>query len=367
MYISSIQLQNFRNFNHLYVEFPHKGAVFIGENGVGKTNLLESIYFLTSGRSQRGVSKSAMISHHHHTSYIEAHFKKKDNSSSFSDIYSVGFSKNKEIVLKKNGMKTRLFSEFFNTFYIFSFGIYDTLLLQGEPLSRRKFIDRILCYIDPLYLEALVTYKKNILQRNKLLQIKDFDSLDVYEQILSESGSIIIEKRIKFFLTIDQFFKKYLHLIQLSDHAISFLYISPYTHESITRNDIYLDIQKKFFSARKKDSMYGFSTFGPHKDDFSCSFDNINCKYSASLGQLKSLVFALKMSIFDLLKLNGKENILFLIDDALGELDEKNIGSILSIIYNANHQIFVTSLKKNSFFYDSLKVYIIKNSQVITQ
>ncbi|MGD9200323.1 MAG: AAA family ATPase, partial [Chitinispirillia bacterium] len=221
LFLSSLQLQNFRNYENLQIKFSKEGALLLGENGSGKTNLLESIYFLSLGRSQRGASKQALIHSLFQDSYIEGIFKRYDTKTAIS----IGFSRSKKIVIKKNNQKLRLFSEIFNHVNIVSFGPQDIQLVYGDPSVRRKFLDMIISQTDAKYLENLILFKKYLLNRNKLLIVNSSDrSIEIYEEKMAELGAYIYMKRLQFFNTISTVFTDYLNTVNLSNLSATIHY-----------------------------------------------------------------------------------------------------------------------------------------------
>lgn len=174
MYLSSLQLYNFRNYQNLDFSFEKRGALFLGNNGTGKTNIIEAIYFLSLGRSQRGASKTDMIHEDSSEAYIEGVYKHTSDSSQAS--ISIGFSRDRKIIMKKDNRRVNKLSELIVQSNIVSFGPQDIMLVYGDPSERRKFIDIVLSQVSEEYLRNLIQYRKSLINRNKLLSTSPSDS-----------------------------------------------------------------------------------------------------------------------------------------------------------------------------------------------
>jgi DNA replication and repair protein RecF len=364
MYISHLNLQNFRNYKDLKNSFLKAGALFYGENGTGKTNVLEAIYFLCVGRSQRGASKRDMIHKDTDESYLEGLFC--NTSDSLQTSISIGFSNNKKQVMKKNGKKVKLLSEIFLNNKIVSFSSHDSFLIYGDPLERRKYMDILLSQTDSGYFESLVNYKRNLVNRNKLLSTNYPDSsIDIYEEKMAEYGSYIFCSRKKLIDTISPLFSHYYSKIGTNTNIGAIKY-SPSVYcdgESKNQwNELFFNMLKE---KRRRDSALGFSSAGPHRDDFKCSLNGRAVKSFGSQGQCRSMALALRLCSLDYLEGIKQGTIIILVDDAFSELDERRTENIYSLLRNRG-QLFLTALTRNNLLYKDLPVYCVRNNSVVS-
>ncbi|MDD5675639.1 MAG: AAA family ATPase, partial [Chitinivibrionales bacterium] len=194
MALTHLSLTDFRNYRLLAVDIDEAGMVIHGANGSGKTNLLESIHLLCTGRSQRHAARREMIAFNAEVSVVEGTFF--SHRTGMPLRASIGFDREKKIALQRNGQPVRAFSEWLGMAAVLSFGPEDIALVTCAPAQRRGFCDMLICQLDPLYCAALGRYKKNMLQKNFLLaHAREDDCLALYEQQMAEAGAFIALKR----------------------------------------------------------------------------------------------------------------------------------------------------------------------------
>lgn len=342
--------------------FPQEGALIFGENGAGKTNILEAIYFLCVGRSQRGAAKKDMIHIDANESYIEGHFNNFNDSSQVS--LSLGFSRNRKLAMKKNGAKVKLLSELILDNNIVSFSSQDSLLIYGDPLERRKYMDILLSQTDPTYFENLVNYKKNLINRNILLNLSHTDtSISIYEEKMAEHGSYIIRSRSELFSFISPRFSQYFSKINSNTKNGTVKY-SPSVHCNTDSGiEFHNRIRKRLKDGRNKDCAHGFTSIGPHRDDFKCYLDDYQAKSFGSQGQCRSMALSLRLCALDFLESKKEGTIIILVDDAFSELDSNSTINMYSILNNRG-QLFITALSKKSVLYSDLQTFLVKENSV---
>lgn len=346
MFISSLTLNNFRNYDNVTLHFNKQGACFIGENGAGKTNILEAIYFLSFGRSHRGASKKEMIHSSARDAYVEGIFEDEDGLA-LSKL-SIGFSRDKKIIVKRDNKNITFLSDWFSYCNIVSLGPQDILLVYGDPSERRKYTDILLSQSDAHYLENLIYYRKSLLNRNKLLTQRVHDkSIEIYEEYIARCGAYIIQKRTMLFEKLSRFFSDYYN--QISVHKDSgTIHYKPNVmciNKDSKQCEKYLlsELRKK----RERDYMIGFTSSGPHRDDFLCLLHDKPIKQFGSQGQCRSAALALRLCSVKYLEEVNADKIILLVDDAFAELDSKRTEKLFSLISNRG-QLFFTSTQKQT-------------------
>lgn len=344
------------------MEFNPDGAIFIGENGCGKTNILESIHFMAMGRSQRSVSRRELVNFDSYETFIECVFSDIENNR--KKTISIGFDKNKKLIMKQNKIQINTFSELFGSIGVVSFGSHDAMLIYGEPSFRRKYMDMVISQVDEKYLKNLIVYKHNLLQRNKILSLNILDdSISIYEEKMAECSSYIFIKRAKLFDTIGTMFSDVYKTICGNVEYAGLVYRTSLMQNCETREEWVSCFLKSLKDNRKKDQSLGYTTTGPHRDDFKCYLNDKLTKSFGSQGQCRSMALSLRLCSMHYLQKNSEKSVLLLLDDAFSELDMGRKQRFFSLIEDKG-QVFLTSLSDNESFNKNFNNYIIKNNTV---
>ena len=338
MSLNHLQLLNFRNYTDLHIEIPLKGMVLEGDNGSGKTNFLESIYMICTARSQRGSKKSEMINFNSDFAFIEAQFL---NPNAARTSRSIGFGKDKCIVMKIDNTRSDSIIDWFSNRPIISFGPNDLSLVYGTPEDRRKFMDMLCSQIFEDYLKNLLIYKKSLLNRNKLLLQKfDIKHITIYEEQMSESAAEILLKRKELIHLLQPHFLNIYSEISQNREKVNLQYQLSLKHDCSSK----IEWKNVFFRVleehRNKDCEYGFTSIGPHRDDLSILLNNRLSKHFSSQGQCRSIVLALKLGSVFCLEKCRKQEMIFLVDDAVSELDSQRTSKFLPLIEDKG-QVFI--------------------------
>jgi DNA replication and repair protein RecF len=346
LHIKNIHLKNYRNYTELPITFPTAGALFFGSNGSGKTNILEAIYMLCTGKSHRGALKSEMIHFGSDTTSIEGSFLSPGDNP-VQQKRKISFDYHNNTIMQVNDRKIGMLSDWFGPHAIVSFATSDIQLVYGAPDLRRRFIDIFISHIDKEYLIALIQYKKNLVLRNKLLKISTDDLLfNIYEEKMAESGSIIAEKRRIMIEELGGFCRSIYREISGSDGNFLLTYepsfINDYSSENSWKNVFYRMLSER----RKLDRESGFTQFGPHRDDIEFLIDNKEAKTFSSQGQCRSLVLSLKIGSMLCLEKHLDDNVIVLFDDAVSELDADRAARTYTFIENRG-QLFIASPNNN--------------------
>ena len=342
MYIKNLKIKDFRNYEVLDLEFDKKVNIIIGSNAQGKTNLLESIYISSLGRSFRTSRDTDMIRFGTDQSVIDLVYNKDLGDMDINII----LNKDHKKIIKIDGSKIKKTSQLLSNVFIVIFSPDDLKIVKDEPEKRRKFIDKELCQIKPSYYNNLTNYKKVLLERNTYLKemTVDPDMLDIWDQQLADYGSKIMIQR-KAFIDEISGVSSEIHKGITNNKEILTLKYDP----NIEYNDNQT-IQKSIFYGKLKDSFENdlkmrTTTRGPHKDDIDFFIKNddnkINVRNFGSQGQQRTAALSLKLAEIDIIKKETGEYPILLLDDVLSELDlERQEYLIKTLSFN---QLFITT------------------------
>lgn len=361
MYIKELQLKDFRNYESLEVQFHNGVNIFLGQNAQGKTNLLESIYITSMGKSFRTGKDRDMIRFGSDFFRVKVTAVKEEEL-----IVELAVNRDGKKGIKIDEIKARKMSELLENIYIVIFSPEDLSIVKDEPEKRRKFIDRELCQIKPSYYVNLNRYKKVLAQRNAYLKEYDIDEgvLDIWDMQLAEYGSKIIEHR-------KEFVKK-LNIISGSIHKditnkkenIEVIY-EPNIEYCNNLQEIYY---KELKLNRSNDIKRRNTGKGPHKDDLKLLSNGIDIRHFGSQGQQRTAALSLKLSEIKLIKEETGENPILLLDDVLSELDRERQNFLINSLEDT--QIFITTTEISEEVESSLgniKYFIIENGKIIDE
>ena len=336
MYLKKIALYNYKNFAEATFDFDSKINCFVGQNGVGKTNVLDAIYQLANGKSYFNPVAIQNIKHGEDFFVIDGEFEKANRTEQIICSIKKGSKK----ILKRNGKPYDKLSEHIGFIPLVIISPADNDLIVEGSETRRKFIDSVICQLDATYLKQLISYQKVIVQRNALLKyfalnrIFDIDNLAIYDEQLQVLGTQIFEKRKVFISDFAPIFTK--HHQQISDGAenVALVYESQLFEQNI------LELLENNLI---KDRALQYTTVGVHKDDLSFQIDNFPIKKFGSQGQQKTFLIALKLAQFEFIKKRCGEKPLLLLDDIFDKLDEKRVTKIVEMVNNDDFgQLFIS-------------------------
>ncbi|TAH04798.1 MAG: DNA replication/repair protein RecF [Sphingobacteriales bacterium] len=341
MYLKSLSVINFKNYDESEFSFSETVNAFTGNNGAGKTNLLDAIHYLSLCKSFFNPIDSQQIKQEKDFFVIQGMF----NKSNADEMVAVGVKKNHKKQFKRNKKEYTRLADHIGLFPLVMISPNDiSLILEGSE-ERRKFIDNALSQTDSNYLDELIIYNKTLLNRNALLkQIADtgqFDAslLEIYDEQLVQCGQKIFDKR-KAFLEI--FMPVFNHHYQ---------YISNQTEvvELVYESQLFANNFKTLLSnSLQRDRILQRTTTGIHKDELVFTIHNMPLKKFGSQGQQKSFLIALKLAQYAILnKLKGFKPLL-LLDDIFDKLDEHRVKKLMEMVSNGDFgQIFITDTNAN--------------------
>jgi len=356
MYLKNLSLFNFKNIGEVNLEFSSELNCFVGSNGAGKTNLMDSIYYLSFCKSFVNPADEMNVTHGEEFFTIKGNFHREEKEEEILCGYKKGSGK----YLKKNQKKYRRFSEHIGFIPLVVVTPSDISLITGGSDGRRKFLDVLISQYDHDYLENLIRYNKAVLQRNKLL--KQFarqryfkeDLLEIWDEQLIRYGQMIYEKRKVYVEKLQPIFQKYYHLVSSDSETVNLIYNS-----QLYEND-FAGILKENI---KKDRILQVSTVGVHKDDLVFNIEDYPIKKIGSQGQKKTYLVALKLAQFDFVREMSKMTPILLLDDIFDKLDEYRVEEIIKLVEDENFgQIFITDTNRKNL--DKIIQKISVNSRI---
>lgn len=336
MYLKQLSLVNFKNYSEFEGKFSQKINCFVGNNGVGKTNLLDAIHYLSFCKSFFNSVDSQNIKHEEGFFVLQGSF---DRSGEVSEIYC-GLKRNHKKIFKKNKKEYERLSEHLGQFPLVMISPNDSELINGSSEFRRKFIDSIISQYDKVYLDNLIAYNHVLRQRNALLKqffeskVFDSETLDILDEQLSLHGKSILEKRLNFLQAFIPLFNHYYQYISDSREEVSLHYENS-LHEK--------DFKTALITSLTRDRALHYTTVGPHKDDLDFRINDFPLKRFASQGQQKSYLLALKLAQFEFIKEQKNTKPLLLLDDVYDKLDELRFTKLLEMVSSDKFgQVFIT-------------------------
>ena len=335
MWISEINLANFRNYESKKIKLTPNVNLFYGENAQGKTNIIESIFISSIGKSFRTNNDKELIKFNEENSTIEIFFEKSDRDGKIK----IEINNKKNIYL--NGIKLKKLSELLGNINVVIFTPDDINILKEGPQERRKFLDIMISQLRPNYINVLSLYKKTLEQRNNYLrQIKQENKnpelLEIWDEKLVEYAEKIYLYRKEFIEKIKSKIKNIHSEITENKEEIKIEYLS----ECGNRQE-YLDKVKE---RRTLDIIKGFTTKGIHRDDFMIYINDRQVNIYGSQGQHRTTILSLKLAELQVIYDEIGEYPILLLDDFMSELDEKRRKSFLENIKNI--QVIITCTEK---------------------
>lgn len=337
MIIKQISILNFKNIEQADLCFSPKMNCLFGNNGMGKTNLLDALYYLSFCKNHTGIQDSQLIQHSKEFAVLQGLYQTEEKE---EDIYCAIRYKKKKI-FKRNKKEYDKLSEHIGLIPLVMISPSDTDLILGGSEGRRKFVDQVISQYDKSYLHALISYNRALLQRNILLRNEYSDSAlyEIWEEQMYINARIIHEKRKRFASEFIPIFKQHYQIICNSTENVNFNYES-----QLDENDLAELLSQK----RDKDKLLGYTTSGIHKDDFVFMLDDYLMRKIGSQGQNKTYLIALKLAQYDLLAKSASISPILLLDDIFDKLDAERVEQIIKLVAQPHFgQIFITDTNRN--------------------
>lgn len=336
MYLQKISLVNFKNISSQTFDFQEKINCFVGNNGVGKTNVLDAIYYLSFAKSYFNPVALQNIRHGEDFFMIEGSYILGERD----EKIVCSLKKGQKKILKRNDKAYEKFSEHIGQLPLVIISPTDRDLIVEGSETRRKFIDGVISQQDKEYLQNLIQYNKVVSQRNALLKYfaanRTFDALNlkIYDEQLILFGTIIYNKRKEFLERFVPIFNEKYQTISENKETVNLLYKSQLQTMSF---------EKLLTQNLERDKILQYTSVGIHKDDLSFEIDNYPIKKFGSQGQQKSYLIALKLAQFQFIKEQSSVVPILLLDDVFDKLDEHRVSQIIELVNKDEFgQIFIT-------------------------
>ncbi len=337
MYIKSIELADYRNYESLSMEFDSGTNILFGDNAQGKTNILEAIYVAATTKSHKGSKDSDIVNFAKDEAHIRTYME-KEGVETRVDMH---LRKNKSKGIAIDGQKIKKAADLLGLCNVVFFSPEDLGIIKNGPAERRRFVDMELCQLDNFYLYNLNSYNKIINQRNKLL--KDMfmnpdlrETLNIWDMQLVSFGSKIIERRKIFATQLNEIIYD-IHKKLSGGKEELFIKYEP--------NVEIEDFESKMKYSQDRDIKAKMTSTGPHRDDFSFMVGDVDIRKFGSQGQQRTAALSLKLAEIELVKKIAKDTPILLLDDVLSELDSNRQNYLLNSIGDIQTIITCTGLE----------------------
>lgn len=340
MWLKRISILNYKNLEQVELAFSHKMNCIIGKNGMGKTNLMDAVYYLSFCKSSTNPIDSQNIRHEQDFFVIQGFYETDDGEP--EEVYC-GLKRRQKKQFKRNKKEYTRLSDHIGLIPLVMVSPADSLLIAGGSEERRRFMDVVISQFDREYLDALIRYNKALAQRNTLLksEAEPEDALmEVWEEMMASAGETVYRKRLAFIEEFIPIFQSYYSYISQDREQVSLTYQS-----HVAEGDLLALLRE----SRQRDRIMGYSLKGVHKDDLVMLLGDFPIKREGSQGQNKTYLIALKLAQFEFLKRTGSRTTpLVLLDDIFDKLDASRVEQIVKLVASDNFgQIFITDTNRD--------------------
>ena len=335
MLISSLKIKNFRNYSDFKLQFNPEGALILGENGIGKTNLLESIAYFAFGKSFQTNKDLELINFSKAFFRIEADFNIKNKS----HFFEAASDRSKKII-KINNTNIARISELYKYLKVVYFSPDDIEIIAGSPVFRRSFIDQAISQYSYEYIETLRNYKRILKQRNALFKT-DYSTKEkrAWDEQFAKVGANIIELRLKYLEKFTLLLEKYYKEISGAREELSANYKYSFPNDD---EDIYDNLMAHLLRIEEQEKYQERSLAGPHLDDIDIFIDSYSARNYSSQGQKRSIAIAMRLVQTELIKDKDNDTPILMFDDVLADLDKMRAERIIEML-KGKHQIFIAT------------------------
>ncbi len=339
MILKRISILNYKNLEQVELTFSPKLNCFLGQNGMGKTNLLDAVYFLSFCKSAGNPIDSQNICHDADFFVIQGFYEAADGTP--EEVYC-GMKRRQKKQFKRNKKEYTRLSDHIGFLPLVMVSPADTELIAGGSEGRRRFMDVVISQYDKEYLDALIRYNKALAQRNILLKSEkpvEDELFAVWEEMMAKAGEVVYRKREAFVNEFIPIFQSFYSFISQDREQVGLSY------RSHARDASLLEVLRE---SRERDRIMGFSLKGIHKDDLEMLLGDFPIKREGSQGQNKTYLVALKLAQFDFLHRAGNTVPLLLLDDIFDKLDASRVEQIVKLVAGDRFgQIFITDTNRD--------------------
>lgn len=338
MRVNKIDLVNFKNISEASLEFSEGVNCLLGRNGMGKSNLLESIHFMCMARPMSTIPEISLLRHGTELMSVAGSFTMDSDT---QEKVSIGIIRGKGKILKRNGKVYERISQHIGHFPLVTVAPRDSELVNGPAEERRRLMDMVISQADAAYLSQLIRYNRGLESRNRMLRagVKDPLLYESVESMMAEASMVINLARNNWVGSIAGAVSQYYSDIADCGEKAEIEY------RSVLNSTTLAD---ELARTRAKDLALGYTSSGVHRDDLGISLDGYSLRRLGSQGQVKTFTIALRLAVFDYLKQSGGETPLLLLDDIFDKLDSNRVGRIMQLVSRTSGfgQIFITDTNR---------------------
>ena len=340
MILKRISILNYKNLEQVELDFSPKMNCFIGQNGMGKTNLLDAVYYLSFCKSSANPIDSQNIKHNQDFFVVQGSYLTDEGEP--EEVYC-GLKRRQKKQFKRNKKEYSKLSDHIGLIPLVMVSPADSELILGGSEERRRFMDVVISQYDREYLSTLIRYNKAMAQRNTLLKAEvelDDELMNVWEEMMASAGEVVFRKRNDFINEFIPTFQSFYSYISQDQEVVNLSY------ESHAMQGNLLQIIRE---SRQRDRIMGYSLKGIHKDDLVMQLAEYPIKREGSQGQNKTYLVALKLAQFDFLRRTGSNTTpLLLLDDIFDKLDASRVEQIVKLVSGDKFgQIFITDTNRD--------------------
>ena len=337
MILDNISIINFKNIGNEQLTLSAGINCFVGDNGAGKTNILDAIHYLAMARSMHTISDAQSLRHGEESFIIDGRFSRDDER---PEQVVCAYTKRGGKTLKRNGKEYDKLSDHIGGIPIVVVSPADTALISDSAEERRRYLNRFISQTDRTYLAALIRYNAALQERNKLLKTSPSEEmLLIYDTMLAASADVIHNRRKEMIARMQPLVEHYYALLSEERETIGLVYRSELEATPLT---------ELLLAARQRDFINEHTTCGVHRDDMILSIGDYPLRKFGSQGQQKSYLVALKLAEYTILAEKSGERPILLLDDLFDKLDMRRVAQLLKLVGSeAFGQIFITDCNKH--------------------
>lgn len=373
MYLQKLELTNYRNYEKINNDFSSQINIFCGLNAQGKTNLLEAIYYLSTGKSYRPVRDMQLVKWNNSTFCIRGEVKNKYGLVGLEVLYDNRRENSKEV--RVNGVKISKITELLGHLTSVLFAPEDLAIIKGKPGERRKILDNSILQVNPGCYREFQQYTRLLNQRNHFLKnmyprYKGSDELEIWNQQFIDVGAEIIKKRLQVLEKLTPLTRLMNRRLTNYQDNLEIKYVFNKKTEIKKGDNIRNKLLDEMEQYRSEEIKRGMTLWGPHRDDILIVLNGNDLKFYGSQGQHRTAVLAVKLAEVEFIKAETGEFPVLLLDDVLSELDQHRREYLLDTILSKEIQCFITTTEENlSFNFNNKKTavrrFYINNGKIL--
>ena len=339
MILKHLSILNYKNLAEVELSLSPKINCFLGDNGMGKTNLLDAVYYLSFCKSHSNPIDSQVILHEADLCMIKGKYELPDGN---KEEIMCALKRRQKKQFKRNNKQYEKLSAHIGFIPLVMISPADNELIMGGSDERRTFMDVAISQFDKPYLQSLVQYNKALQQRNATLKHDNVDKslLELWEEVMIKEGEAIFERRNLFIEELTPIFHQFYTTISQSKEAVSLNYSSQLAD---------CNFEERLLAARERDMILGHTTVGIHRDDLDMLINEYPIKKDGSQGQKKTFFVSLKLAQYHFLSRKSNTMPLLVLDDIFDKLDETRVKEIIQLVSEPDFgQIFISDTNRQS-------------------